>query len=64
MGLWILWETFWLWMSGGPAVSTGGGCSRAVYRPLKTWLRRRDAEIGAWLGLHRVTRAAVRASGS
>ena len=41
-----------------------GGCSRAVYRPLKTWLRRRDAEIGTWLGLHRVTSAAVRASGS
>ena len=45
-------------------MSTGGGCSRAVYRPLETWLRRRDAKIGAWLGLHRVTRAAVRASGS
>ena len=41
-----------------------GGCSRAVYRPLNTWLRRRDAEIGTWLGLHRVTSAAVRASGS
>ena len=41
-----------------------GGCSRAVYRPLKTWLRRRDAEIGTWLGLHRVTSVAVRASGS
>ena len=57
MGLWILWETFWLWMSGGVAVSMDGGCSRAVYRPLKTWLRRRDAQIGTWLGLHRVTSA-------
>ena len=42
----------------------GGGCSRAVYRPLKTWLRRRDAEIGTWLGLHRMTSADVRASRS
>ena len=50
--------------SHGVAVSMGGGYSRAVYRPLKTWLRRRDARIGTWLGLHRVTRAAVRASGS
>ena len=60
MGLWILWEAFWLWMSGGAVVSMGGGCSRAVYRPLKTWLRRPDAEIGTWLRLHRVTSAAAR----
>ena len=45
-------------------VSNCRGGSRAVYRPLKTWLRRRHAEIRTWLGLQRVTSTAVRASGS